>query len=391
MKPGISLGDLCEIDVGPAFASRSFSEEPVGPRLLRGDNVAQGRLRWDGARFWPAELVPSYEKYELCEDDVILAMDRPWIEAGLKQAVVRAADLPALLVQRVARLRARPGVEQRFLRWLIAELRFTGYIRAVSTGSTVPHISQRQIADYPVVRLPDLAEQRAIAGVLGALDDKIESNRRLQATIAEIIEAEFAAVTVGKPDVPMALALKVEMGSPFSGDLFAPGGVGRPLIRIRDLKTFEPQTWTTEGREDEKIISPGDVLVGMDAEFRSTIWLGETGVLNQRVCRFRPLDDIGRAFALLAIRPELSFYEQAKSGTTVIHLNQADIARFRVPLLDEAAHVQLAEHTEPLIDRCVAAASESHSLAELRDALLPELLSGRLRVPVAEVLVEAAT
>src|SRR5690606_31670438 len=106
-----------------------------------------------------------------CPGDVVLAMDRPWIEAGLKYAQLRDEDVPCLLVQRVARLRARDSLDQRFLGYLIGSPRYSEYVLAVQTGTAVPHISGQQICDFQFP-LPALRDQRAIASVLGALDDK---------------------------------------------------------------------------------------------------------------------------------------------------------------------------------------------------------------------------
>jgi type I restriction enzyme S subunit len=277
----------------------------------------------------------------------------------------------------------------------VADFRYVYYqllhsrprLRSLANGAAQQNLSARTIADFEIP-LPPLAEQRAIAGVLGALDDKIESNRRISQLLLEVIQLEFQLEVADVDDVPFTSALKVEMGSPFSGDQFAVEGVGRPLIRIRDLKTMQPQVWTTEHRQDEIRVERGDVLVGMDAEFRSTLWTGAEGVLNQRMCRFVPLPHVGTAFTLLSIRPDLEYCERAKSGTTVIHLNKADIDRFRVPNLTIQRHLELKVVTQPMVERLVSLGTESQSLANLRDALLPELLSGRLRVRDAEKVVE---
>lgn len=221
----------------------------------------------------------------------------------------------------------------------------------------------------------------------GALDDKIDSNGRIDDYAHSMISAEYVHATSTRPEAPLDCALELEVGSPFAGEHFNQSTQGRPLIRIRDLTTFRPQLWTTETRADEKVVTPGDVLVGMDAVFDSTFWRGRSGVLNQRVCRFVPKRGVSRAFALLAIRPDLKFFERAKSGTTVIHLNKADIDRFRVPLLTTQEHDRLAQATEPLVELLVQVSAESQTLAELRDALLPELLSSRLRFPQAQEIV----
>lgn len=240
------------------------------------------------------------------------------------------------------------------------------------------------------VSWPPIEEQRGIAAMLGALDDKIESNRRLQETAFELAAALVSIASRGAATVGHGEAMSVVMGSAFKGDAFSTPGTGRPLLRIRDLKTFSSQTWTTESRADETVIQPGDIVVGMDAEFRATLWQGMPSLLNQRVCAFRPCDGVARAFVFAALAPQLSFFEKAKSGTTVIHLNKADIERFVVPSLTAEDHARLVEQTEPLMDLVVNASGESARLTALRDALLPELLSGRIRVPEAREAMDAS-
>ncbi len=109
-----TLGEEVEILTGFPFKSGSYTENPDGIRLLRGDNIGQGVVRWAGAKRWPADDVSQYEPYLLRSGDVILAMDRPWIEAGLKYTALTEHDVPALLVQRVARLRGRDGLDTRY-------------------------------------------------------------------------------------------------------------------------------------------------------------------------------------------------------------------------------------------------------------------------------------
>ncbi len=188
--PTVRLGDVADLLTGFPFRSDHYVSDSAAPRLLRGDNIAQGRLRWHGAKRWSAEAAAGMEQFCLCEGDVVLAMDRPWIEAGLKFASVRRSDLPALLVQWVARLRGGENLDTRFLKYVIGCRDFSDYVLSVQTGSAVPHISARQIEDYEF-HLPPLRQQRAIAHVLGTLDDKIELNRQMNATLEAIAQALF--------------------------------------------------------------------------------------------------------------------------------------------------------------------------------------------------------
>ncbi|MBP7003646.1 restriction endonuclease subunit S [Amaricoccus sp.] len=185
-----TLGEAAELLTGFPFKSAAFSDDPSNIRLLRGDNIVQGRTRWDGAKRWPSDAVSEYRDYQLRSGDVVLAMDRPWIEAGLKHATLTEADCPSLLVQRVARLRARPGVDQRFLGYVIRSTDFTNYVLAAQTGTAVPHISGGQIKAYEFT-LPSTKQQMAAAELLGSLDDKIELNRRMAETLEAMARALF--------------------------------------------------------------------------------------------------------------------------------------------------------------------------------------------------------
>ena len=99
-------------------------------------------------------------------------MDRPWIEAGLKFSAVRTVDLPALLVQRVARLRGSTRLDTRFLNYVIGCRDFTEHVISVQTGTAVPHISARQIKEFEFLLppLPRTAVHRPHPGDAGRQD-----------------------------------------------------------------------------------------------------------------------------------------------------------------------------------------------------------------------------
>ena len=166
-----TLGAEIDLLVGFAFKSAQYTKSESGIRLLRGDNVIQNALRWDDVKRWPASDVKKYEGYRLEVGDVVLAMDRTWIKAGLKYAVLGADDVPSLLVQRVARLRCREKLDNRFLVHLIGSPKFTRYVLGIQTGLSVPHISGKQIGDF-AFRKPEFSDQQKI----GAAIDELASN-----------------------------------------------------------------------------------------------------------------------------------------------------------------------------------------------------------------------
>lgn len=219
--PTVTLGDEVDLLTGFPFKSSEYTDDSSGIKLVRGDNVVQGHLRWEGVKRWPTALSKGLENYELVTGDVVLAMDRPWIEAGLKYSEICNHDLPSLLVQRVSRLRGKKRLHTRFLKYLIGSPHFTGHVLAIQTGTAVPHISAGQIKES-TFKLPPLPEQKAIAHILGSLDDKIELNRKMKATLEAMAQALFKswfvdfdpvidnALAAGNP-IPEALADRAEI------------------------------------------------------------------------------------------------------------------------------------------------------------------------------------
>ena len=387
------FGDLVKVTHGYAFSSSEFYEELTDAPIV----VAIGNYSYEGGFRFDSTRVKEFRgefptNYLLEPGDVLVAMT---CQTAGGEILGIPGTIPDdgrqyLHNQRLGKLivNVPDEIDLRFAYYLMLAPCTKQYLFATASGSKILHTAPGRIENLRFL-LPPLPEQRAIAEVLGALDDKIESNRRIVQTSEALVRAEYLRVTNGAALVPMVPWVQVQMGSAFKGAYFSEAPVGRPLIRIRDLKTYWPQVWTTEVRPDEIVIQPGDVVVGMDAEFRSTLWLGERGVLNQRMCRFVPGDGVARAFAFQAIQRDLAFFEGAKSGTTVIHLNKSDIDRFQVPKLSIERHAELGKSTDPLVDRLIVASEENRALSQLRDTLLPALLSGRIRVPAAAELVEA--
>jgi len=178
------IGECVEVVSGPAFNSAQFTDDPSDGPLIKGENVAQGYIAWDKSKFWPVNDTEGFERFGLGAGDIVLAMDRPWITAGLKWVRLRPHDSPSLLVQRVARLRTKPGLRQDYLTNVIASAQFSEYARNIMGGTNVPHISGPQIKAFKF-RLPGENEQAAIADILSAYDDLIETNRRRIALLEE--------------------------------------------------------------------------------------------------------------------------------------------------------------------------------------------------------------
>lgn len=431
-----TLGAEVDMLTGFPFKSERYTDSPESIALVRGDNIVQGVMRWDGVKRWPLSERSEHTLYELEEGDVILAMDRPWIEAGLKYAAVSKHDLPCLLVQRTARLRGGPRLDTRFLRYLIGSREFTQHIHAITTGTAVPHISGKQIKDFSFAR-PTLAEQKNIAAVLGALDDKIELNRRMNATLEAMARALFQSWFVDFDPVrakldgrspaaldPATAALFPEhledspLGKKSVGWEFTvlenvltvletggrpKGGVsgitsGVPSIGAESIvrvgvfdfgKTkFVPVEFYEGMRKGH--IESHDVLLykdgGRPGEYEPHVSMFGDGFpfekcsINEHVYRLRTNERLSQEYLYFWMTSEFALAEMRIKGTGVAipGLNSNAVRSLGVLVPPRPIVDAFTRQAAPLITRLLANAKQSRTLATLRDTLLPKLLSGEL-------------
>jgi type I restriction enzyme, S subunit len=369
---------------GSSLVQKDYTDS--GVPVIRGTNLNAGRYLGGDFAFVSTDKVRT----DLARNTAAPG-DLVFTQRGTLGQVALVPDEPFsqyVVSQSQMRLRVNPKIaDPTFVYYACSANTFIKQVEdhAISTG--VPHINLGILSKLQIP-LPDFHLQTAIAEVLGALDDKIATNNRLAATADEYILAQHtnAVRSGGAVDVPLFDVFDVDFGEAFKGSSFSEPGTGRALIRIRDLKTYSSQVWTTESRGRETLVQPGDVLVGMDAEFRATAWLGSPGVLNQRVCRVRG-KTVGPAFVRDALRSPLSAIENYKTGTTVIHLNKKDLEEARVILPEPRTLRSFEDQTEGLYRTRVSAAAESRTLAATRDALLPQLMSGKLQVREAAELI----
>ena len=169
----VKLKSVATVLTGFPFKSDLFSK--IGIRTVRGENITEGRLRWDSIKCWNQPF-DKLKYYSLKTNDIVIGMDGS--KVGKNRARIFKSDLPLLLAQRVACLRANEKANQVFLYYCINNPRFTEYVFRIQTGSSVPHISKTQIEDFHIP-LTDIDNQEQIAKVLSDLDAKIELNNKI--------------------------------------------------------------------------------------------------------------------------------------------------------------------------------------------------------------------
>lgn len=314
----------------------------------------------------------------------------------------------------------------RWIKFVLARNKAQEFFSQRANTTVQTTVNLRDLAELPIPTPPREGMQDLVS-VLAALDDKIDLNRRMNETLERQAQAIFrdwfvdfgpvrrkaagetdAVAIMGglTPDPARAAQLaalfpnafgddglpvgwgaqsiynfsSVVYGAPFASKRFNADGIGRPLVRIRDLQKHGSALFTDEVHSREYVIQPGDIVVGMDGEFRARVWQGVPSLMNQRVCCFKPNSSDKRAFVYLSIKPILDRMEKSAVGTTVIHLGKGDIDRFVAIDPGEELIAAFGDMVEAMLDRLTANGLENRTLAETRDYLLPRLMSGTVRV-----------
>ena len=283
-------------------------------------------------------------------------------------------------------LRANDENDTRFLSYMIESLDLSGFI----TGSTQPKLSQAALLSIPL-RLPKLAEQRRIAELLGTLDNKIESNQNLAEVIPSLIDAKIHhALSDGSGDsIPVSKLAKFVNGGAYTKEA---SGTGRMVIRIADLNTG-PGASTIYNDIDvpgDRLAHFGDLLMSWSGSLGVYVWVREEAIVNQHIFKVI-LTDFPAWLVHNRLNVALHGFRAiaADKATTMGHIQRKhlDETFVEVPI---AKLEQLNHLCVPLWNRFISAQLEAMRLAELRDALLPELMSGRMRVDEAGCLVSEA-
>jgi type I restriction enzyme S subunit len=300
--------------------------------------------------------------------------------------------------------------------------------RVDSAGHGTGRLTTNALLSLPVF-VPAVGEQDEIAEIGEAIDARMRLLRQTNATLESIAQALFkswfidfdpvrakaegrepegmdAATAALFPaefeDSALGLIPKgwrvgdvydvadVRYGAPFASKLFNTEGNGLPLVRIRDLRDEASGVWTPETHPKGTKVAPGDIVVGMDGEFRAYLWGGEVAWMNQRICMFKPANGHSAPFVKSVIAAPLAHVEATATATTVIHLGKGDIDRFRLIVPPDSVARAFGAICQPLYDRIVTAKQTMRSLVALRDTLLPRLVSGKLRLPEARAQVEEA-
>jgi type I restriction enzyme S subunit len=286
-----------------------------------------------------------------------------------------------------------PQVNHRFVNYVLQSPQVVAWLTTRLQGSVTQKINLATLRDVPVP-LPPAWEQAAIAELLGAIDDKIEANSRLVAVVDDLWRSSVSAVIqsieeneISRVDgelLPLSSLAAFINGRAFTKNAT---GTGRMVVRIAELNSG-PAASTVYNNIDvpsDYLADPGDLLFAWSGSLTVQRWFRPQAIVNQHIFKVVPQPHVPVWLVHAHLLHLLPGYKRIAAGkaTTMGHIQRRDLDA-AVILPGQTALANLDAVCSPLWRRALRAEMENLSLSDLRDALLPKLLSGELRVRTAE-------
>jgi len=432
-----TIGELCdagviELQTGP-FGTQLHAHDYVedGVPVVPTEAIRNRQIDHSVLPKISSGKAEELERHRLERGDILFA--RRGVQATGHIGCVREAEEGFLCGTGAIRLRVRKNgssVNSDFLSHVLANPASVEWFKFHAIGATMPNLNEGIIRSF-LLQLPPLPEQRAIAHILGTLDDKIELNRRMNETLEAMARALFKswfidfdpvrAKAEGRdPGLPKHIAdlfpdsfEDSELGEiPKGWTVGHLGDVADHPRRGVQPNEMEPTTpyialehmprhsialseWgTADGLESNKFkFEEGEILFGKLRPYFHKVGIAPVdGVCSTDIVVVTPRTEEWFGFVLGHISSD-TFVEHtnaSSTGTRMPRTSWSEMARYRVVVPPESVAKAFSAQIHTAADRIIASIHESHTLASLRHTLLPKLISGELRVKDAERFMESA-
>lgn len=382
------LGDLVEITHGYAFKGEFFSDVPTDDILLTPGNFKiGGGFKADKFKYYKGDY-PS--EYILHPHDIVVTMTDLSKEAdtlGYSAIVPEIKGKKLLHNQRIGRVKLKSDLADiGFINWIMRTAEYRWHIIGSASGSTVSHTSPTRILGYQFM-LPPLLEQRAVSAVLSILEDKINILHCQNKTLEGLASTLWRKTFVENPDANWEETGLDKIAHFLNGlpcQKYPPKGASAlPVIKIKELRVgiTEDSDLAASDVPVEYLVEAGDILFSWSGSLDVVIWGHAQGVLNQHLFKVTS-QEYPKWFCYFWIKhhlPEFQDIAQDKA-TTMGHIQRHHLSDAKVLIPDTKIFDELNMQFLPLFEKYIHNLKVIRRLASLRDALLPKLMSGEVRV-----------
>lgn len=432
--PEKRIGDFAQVKGGKRLpAGTALTAKITSHPYLRIVDFHDGGIDTSNLMYVPDDVFPSIARYIIHKSDIYISIVGTVGLVGLIPDELNGANL----TENAARIcNISDEVNRDFLFYFLKSRNGQDQISALSVGSTQPKLALFRIEEIKVP-VPPLAKQKRIAHILGTLDDKIELNRRMNATLEAIAQALFKSWFVdfdpvrakasgeAEESICQRLGLTREVLALFPDRLMEselgeiPAGWRQGTIkdiaenprRGTDPKTLSPETpyiglehmprrsialgdWgeASEAESTKSKFESGEILFGKLRPYFHKVGVAITsGICSTDILVIKPSKKewFGLLLCHLSSEALIDFVTAASEGTRMPRTSWPDVGKFPIAIPDFEITKSFTSLMNPVVEQIRANLYEEKTLSALRDTLLPKLLSGELSVSEAGEVVEA--
>lgn len=295
-------------------------------------------------------------------------------------------------------LKAKESIGTKFLYYILSDNKFFDYDTANSKGTKMPRGDKAAIMNYEF-SLPPLDIQKKIAGVLGALDDKIELNNRINNNLEQQAQALFNEKILNNPKQGcIGDYCSIKSGFAFKSSWWQ--DVGVRVIKIKNIESSELNLHECSYVSEDKIsiakdfvVKGGDLLIAMTGatigKFAIVPHVDEILLVNQRVGKFflgdNPLEKLPFIYCTLKQPEVVSEIINRGQGSAQPNISGNDIMSITCTYPDENIIANFNNICRPYFEKIIMNQYENIRLSALRDTLLPKLMSGEIDVSKVDI------
>ncbi len=384
------LGEICS-DVSYGY-TESASLDPIGPKFLRITDIVPGRVTWANVPYCHVSS-KDHAKYRLSEGDIVIA--RTGATTGYTYTM-KSNDLKYdavfasyLIRYRVDDQKAAPF----FVGHLLTSSIWKGFVDGILGGSAQPGANAKQFADFEIL-LPPLPEQRAIAGLLSSLDDKIDLLHRQNKTLEGMAEALYRHFFV---DNRQATWQECTVGKVADHEKTSihPNRKPDTLFYHYSIPAFDESHMPVHElgaliqSNKYKVLKDTVLFSKLNPHKDKRVWLVPSSIAENSVCstEFQVMNPKAEKYLFFLygfiFHPENYDYIAAGVGGTSSSHQRIDpevIFKFKCFLPDDTTLTNFNEIIKPIFSKMQHNRKSIQTLIHQRDMLLPKLMSGEVRV-----------
>lgn len=282
------------------------------------------------------------------------------------------------------------GNDEVFVFYFLNTFDFAGF----NAGSAVPTLNRNHIHEIPV-KIPPLPEQKAIAGVLSSLDDKIDLLHRQNKTLEAMAETLFRQWFIEEADEsweekPLSFFGDIICGKTPSKKIYSYFNGEIPFIKIPDMhgniflfKTSDSLTEKGKLSQSNKTLPPKSICISCIATVGLVSMNAEESQTNQQINSIIPQKDCYRYFLFLTMKSSCDLlHSMASGGTATLNLNTGNFSKIPIDYPGDELLNNFNTEVEPLFNKIYSNQCQIRTLEKLRDTLLPKLMSGEVKVKI---------